>query len=1245
MAVHVHPISGPFDVLVVLGSPPGDLGAVLSNLPAGLGAAVLIAPGDDLTLEALAPLPVQWAEHGLPLEPGRLYVTPPGTVVEVRTDRRCAVTSAPDGAPERPLDRLLASLAITCGARTLAVVCGGSGRDGVAGAQALRGAGGTVLVLLPEGGGDGVPSAVVEADAADVVTAPQDLGRTVAALLTGGPPGTSRADTAEQQPAFLLQLSDALRPLADPVAVMGVACRMLGEHLAVDRTYYVEVDEAAGVARVARDWVQGGVSLAGEHRVADFGWSVAILRRGECHVIPDTQFSPVVPPEDRPASAALGIIGCMGAPLIKDGRLVGALCVTTLVPRAWTAREVKLLRDVGERIWSAVERARAEEALRAREEKYRTLFNSIDEGFHIIELLYDPSGRPVDYRFVEANPAFEGQTGLRGAVGQLGSHVAPGTERSWLEAYDRVIQSGVALRFEDYDAFTQHWYAVYASRVGERDGHQVAVVFSDVTERKRREANLSFLNAVGSALEQLTNVEETMELLGEKIGAHFGLAHCRFVELDPAGEVAVVFHGWRRPDVPTITGPHRMSDYLAPEFKEKMRAGTTVIVRDVWNDPLTDGGRFAALGIGSFVAVPLVRDGRWLAWLGLYRSEAHGWPDDDVELARELTARIWTRLERARAEAAVRALNATLEARVQERTHRLAEMNSELQVRTRALEAFAELTQDLGVEVDPYALVRQGQRVALSLLPQGFATYYELHGTLWRLRVQEGDMRAPALQAAADAGVPAGHTPSLDRPWETGAPVFQSSYDRDADGLGALGHEVTALATLPLVVGGRRQGVFAVALFSGRQWTGSDRAVLETVVHSLSLALERAQAVRALAEEREALATFAHFTELSAGTRDVEALARQATAVLGQVLDVHSAVYFEQDGELWRLRHASTTLEPELDTALRRGVPAGLPGFAVPAERREPVFFEHVTTEDPPPPVTFQAVAAYPLFPPHHPAGMLSMAVTDRAAWTEREKAVFRAVGDSFRLAVERTAQLQQVERHRERLADLNAELGTLITRTARNLELPVGYLNQFLSPSRLNDLPAALPLSVPSALHDELSRLRGVAQDLRQLAQLENQTLSRELLPLGELVAQVRAQSAAAGRVAWLTLALPIVRADRALLMQALEVLLTFTLSETRGARVVEVSSQEVGAEVWVTVQDDGIGLEPEEAATLFDLAVRTEQSVPLLDGGGLVRVRRVMARHGGWAWAEARLDGGRIVLAFPRDETVSVIENLLQQ
>jgi GAF domain-containing protein len=101
---------------------------------------------------------------------------------------------------------------------------------------------------------------------------------------------------SEERQAFLLKLSDALRPLADPVAVQAVACRVLGEHLGVDRAYYVEMDETLGEARVRRDYLRGdSLSMAGLYRLADYGWSLPIMRAGETIVFADVARTDLVP--------------------------------------------------------------------------------------------------------------------------------------------------------------------------------------------------------------------------------------------------------------------------------------------------------------------------------------------------------------------------------------------------------------------------------------------------------------------------------------------------------------------------------------------------------------------------------------------------------------------------------------------------------------------------------------------------------------------------------------------------------------------------------------------------------------------------------------------------------------------------------------------------------------------------------------------------------------------------------------
>ena len=135
-------------------------------------------------------------------------------------------------------------------------------------------------------------------------------------------------------------------------------------------------------------------------------------------------------------------------------------------------------------------RKQAEAALRQSETRYRTLFNSIDEGFCVVEMIFDHQKRPVDYRFLEVNPSFEEQTGLHNVMGKRMRELAPNHEESWFEVYGAIALTGEAVRFQDYAEQLGRWFDVYAFRAGEPKDRQVAILFRDITTRKRMEENL-----------------------------------------------------------------------------------------------------------------------------------------------------------------------------------------------------------------------------------------------------------------------------------------------------------------------------------------------------------------------------------------------------------------------------------------------------------------------------------------------------------------------------------------------------------------------------------------------------------------------------------------------------------------------------------------------------------------------------------------------------------------------------------
>lgn len=132
--------------------------------------------------------------------------------------------------------------------------------------------------------------------------------------------------------------------------------------------------------------------------------------------------------------------------------------------------------------------------LRASEQRYRTLFEAIDEGFCVIEVRFGlPDGR-TDYRVLEANPAFYAKTGFPDSIlGRWLREAVPELEEHWYEIYGRVARTGEPMRFEEGSDTLGRWFDVYAFRIDPAEDRRVAVLFNDISERKRHEEHVQLL--------------------------------------------------------------------------------------------------------------------------------------------------------------------------------------------------------------------------------------------------------------------------------------------------------------------------------------------------------------------------------------------------------------------------------------------------------------------------------------------------------------------------------------------------------------------------------------------------------------------------------------------------------------------------------------------------------------------------------------------------------------------------------
>jgi len=182
------------------------------------------------------------------------------------------------------------------------------------------------------------------------------------------------------------------------------------------------------------------------------------------------------------------IRGCPHEEMLKDGK-GHELDIYEPHIGCWLSISVTPVKE-GDRLVGAIHIARditarkeAERSVRESEERYRQLFESMQAGFALHEILCDKNGKPSDYRFLEVNPAFEKLTGLSASelIGRTVKEVMPSTEMYWVEVYGQVALTGTPLQIDQFSSTLGQHYSVSAYSPGKG---QFATVFTDITDQK-----------------------------------------------------------------------------------------------------------------------------------------------------------------------------------------------------------------------------------------------------------------------------------------------------------------------------------------------------------------------------------------------------------------------------------------------------------------------------------------------------------------------------------------------------------------------------------------------------------------------------------------------------------------------------------------------------------------------------------------------------------------------------------------
>ena len=172
-------------------------------------------------------------------------------------------------------------------------------------------------------------------------------------------------------------------------------------------------------------------------------------------------------------------------------------------------------------------------------------------------------------------------------------------------------------------------------------------------EQKQRETDMAFITALQDELAQVTSPQDVMEVTGSLLGAHLGVSHVFLAEFDGDGD-ATVSTVWNGGAADPLPGKAHIREYVGEEILDELRQGKTVACADTDRDPRTDTEAYGAAGIRSWIKTPFRRDGDLRFTFCAAGPQARDWRDGELELLRDVAVRVMPRLERARAEEALR---------------------------------------------------------------------------------------------------------------------------------------------------------------------------------------------------------------------------------------------------------------------------------------------------------------------------------------------------------------------------------------------------------------------------------------------------------------------------------------------------------------------------------------------------------------------------------------------------------------
>ncbi|WMD22010.1 PAS domain-containing protein [Achromobacter seleniivolatilans] len=277
-----------------------------------------------------------------------------------------------------------------------------------------------------------------------------------------------------------------------------------------------------------------------------------------------------------------GLRACWSTPIkAPDGRVLGVFSNYYETVRHPSANDIEAIALVTRSAALAIERHLTESALRQSGERWRAMFDGMQEAFFLSEALRNEDGRIVDFRFLEVNPAFERQSGMKegDTLGHTLREMIPGVPSQIMEAFAQVVETGESTQFEfAVPSPKEAWYEARARKSGD---DRMMALFLDVTARKTAESELwegqhrkNFLLALGDRMRELHYQSDIEQTACEGLGQQLALGLVAVLDWPGDGQAPVLSTCWRSEADRAAHEPLNPA-LLGDEFQSALRKGRT----------------------------------------------------------------------------------------------------------------------------------------------------------------------------------------------------------------------------------------------------------------------------------------------------------------------------------------------------------------------------------------------------------------------------------------------------------------------------------------------------------------------------------------------------------------------------------------------------------------------------------------------------------------------------------------------